>query len=77
VLDFIHLSATGVAERAESTNLKGCPHTYIVYLKRGYKSIVYISQKQWEEDIHLLSIDRKYFEKYRLADVLKLMFKIP
>ena len=29
----IHLSATGVAEIAESTNLKGCPHTfvYIVY----------------------------------------------
>jgi hypothetical protein len=34
VLDFIHLSATGVAEIAESTNLKGCPHTfvYIVYV---------------------------------------------
>ena len=30
---FIHLSAMGVAEIAESTNLKGCPHTfvYIVY----------------------------------------------
>jgi hypothetical protein len=28
VLDIIHLAATDVAERAESTNLKGCPHTY-------------------------------------------------
>ena len=30
---FIHLSATGVVEIATSTNLKGCPHTfvYIVY----------------------------------------------
>jgi hypothetical protein len=37
VLDFIHLSATGVAEIAESTNLKGCPHTfvYIVYLTQA------------------------------------------
>ena len=26
-LDFIHMSATGVAEIAKSTNLKGCPHT--------------------------------------------------
>ena len=35
VLDFINLSATGGAEIAESTNLKGCPQTfvqaYIVY----------------------------------------------
>jgi hypothetical protein len=29
VLDFIHLSATGVAEIAKSTHLKGCPHTYV------------------------------------------------
>ena len=29
VLDFIHLSATVVAEIAESTNLKGCPHTFV------------------------------------------------
>ena len=31
---FIHLSATDVAEIAESIHLKGCPHTfvYIVYL---------------------------------------------
>uniref|UniRef100_A0A674AJW4 RNA helicase n=1 Tax=Salmo trutta TaxID=8032 RepID=A0A674AJW4_SALTR len=28
VLDFIHLSATCVAEIAESTNLKGCSHTF-------------------------------------------------
>ena len=34
MLDFIYLSATGVAEIAESTHLKGCPHTfvYIVYV---------------------------------------------
>ena len=29
VLDFIHLSATGVAEIAESTNLKGCSHAFV------------------------------------------------
>jgi hypothetical protein len=29
VVDFIHLSATGVAEIAESTHLKGCPHTFV------------------------------------------------
>ena len=29
VLNFIHLSATGVAEIAESANLKGCPHTFV------------------------------------------------
>ena len=29
VLDFTPLSATGVAEIAESTNLKGCPHTFV------------------------------------------------
>ena len=28
-LDFIHLSATGVAKIAKSTNLKGCPHTFV------------------------------------------------
>ena len=45
MLEFIHLSATGVAEIAESTNLKGGPHTfvYIVYLletlDRKYNSI--------------------------------------
>jgi hypothetical protein len=34
VLDFIHLSPTGMAEIAKSTHLKACPHTfvYIVYL---------------------------------------------
>jgi hypothetical protein len=33
MLGFIHQSATGVAEIAESTNLKGCPHTFghVVY----------------------------------------------
>jgi hypothetical protein len=28
-VDFIHLSAMGVAEIAESTHLKGCPHTFV------------------------------------------------
>jgi hypothetical protein len=34
VLNYIHRSATDVAEIAKSTNLKGCPHTYghVVYL---------------------------------------------
>ena len=34
MLDFIHLSTTGVAEIAKSTNLMGCPHTfvYVVYI---------------------------------------------
>ena len=32
VLDFLHLSATGVAKIAKSTNLKWCPHTlYSIY----------------------------------------------
>ena len=37
MLDFIQLSAAGVAEIAESTHLKGCPHTfvYVVYLSMG------------------------------------------
>uniref|UniRef100_A0A673XCA6 Uncharacterized protein n=1 Tax=Salmo trutta TaxID=8032 RepID=A0A673XCA6_SALTR len=46
VLDFIHLSATDVAEKVESTNLKGCPHTfvYIVYLPTfdSYLSIQFL-----------------------------------
>ena len=29
VLDWIHLSETGVAEKTESTNLKWCPHTFV------------------------------------------------
>jgi hypothetical protein len=35
VLDVIQLSATGVAEIAKSTNLKGCPPTYghVLYVK--------------------------------------------
>ena len=28
-LDFVHLSSKGVAKIAESTNLKGCPHTFV------------------------------------------------
>ena len=34
VLNFIHMSATGEAEIAKYTYLKGCPHTfvYIVYV---------------------------------------------
>jgi hypothetical protein len=31
VLNFIHLSATGVAEIAESTHLKGCAHTLYIW----------------------------------------------
>ena len=36
MFDFIHLSATGVAEIAKSTHLEECPHTfvYIVYLPK-------------------------------------------
>ena len=29
VLNFIHLSATGLVEITESTNLKQCPHTFV------------------------------------------------
>ena len=34
MLDFIHLSAMGMAEIADSTNLKECPHTFghVVYI---------------------------------------------
>jgi hypothetical protein len=34
MVDVIHLSGMGVTEIAKSTNLKGCPHTfvYIVYM---------------------------------------------
>ena len=44
VLDCIHLSATGVAEIAKSTHLKGCPHTavYIVCVYSVYTVCVYI-----------------------------------
>jgi hypothetical protein len=44
-LDFIHVSATGVAEIADSTNLNVCPHTavHFVYspgtLLRSHQSI--------------------------------------
>ena len=39
VLDFIQLSATGVAEIAKSTHLKGCPPTYghVPYVKAKRK----------------------------------------
>ena len=35
MLDFIHLLAMGVAEMAESTIQKGCPHTFghVVYIR--------------------------------------------
>jgi hypothetical protein len=38
VLDFRNLSVTGVAEIADSTHLKRCPHTfvYIVYFNREH-----------------------------------------
>uniref|UniRef100_A0A8C8JM10 Peptidylglycine alpha-amidating monooxygenase n=1 Tax=Oncorhynchus tshawytscha TaxID=74940 RepID=A0A8C8JM10_ONCTS len=44
MLDFIHLSATGVVEIAISTHLKGCPHTfvYIVYVYFLYSSGLFI-----------------------------------
>jgi hypothetical protein len=59
VLDFIHLSATGVAEMAISTHFNGCPHTfvYIVYvlvlslvdleeiLKKNVKEIIEVRNK--------------------------------
>ena len=41
MLDFIHLSATGVAEIAESTNLNWCPDTF------GH---VYTSYEQEDEN---------------------------
>ena len=39
VFDFIHLSATGVAEIAESTNLKACPDTF-VYTVSVYQAVL-------------------------------------
>ena len=41
VLDFIHLEATGVAEIAEFTDLKWCPHTF-VYILYAFMHILYI-----------------------------------
>jgi hypothetical protein len=40
VLDFIHLSATGVAEIAECTDLKWCPHTFgdVVYIQDSFQA---------------------------------------
>ena len=37
MLDFIDLSATGVAKIAESTNLKGCPHTFVCIYSTSQK----------------------------------------
>ena len=36
----MHLSATGVAEIAKSTNLKRCPHTFVYIV---YHSVVFFS----------------------------------
>jgi hypothetical protein len=33
VLGVIRLSATGGAEIAESIDLKGCPHTFVLYIQ--------------------------------------------
>ena len=43
MLDFIHLSATGMDEIAESTKLKVCPHTfaYIGYIQGKYQYQMY------------------------------------
>ena len=40
MLDFIHLSATGVAEIGKFTNMKGCLHTFvnIVHYQGGNKT---------------------------------------
>ena len=43
MLDFKHLSATGVAEIAEPINLKGCPHTFVHVVYFCIYSIVYHS----------------------------------
>ena len=37
LLDFIHLSATGVTEIAKSTNLKVCPHTFVYIVYKTYQ----------------------------------------
>ena len=46
MLDVIHLSSTGVAEIAESTNLKGCPHTF-VYIVYGGGGIMVVDCFSW------------------------------
>jgi hypothetical protein len=51
LLDFILLSATGVAETAESTQLKGCQHTFghLVYevFLNGTCSILYLPEMKY------------------------------
>ena len=55
MLDFIHLSATGVAKIAKSTNLKGCPHmfVYIVYL---VVSLKHVGITDWDKDRLKMSV---------------------
>ena len=40
VLNVIHLSATGVAAIAKSTNLKGCTHTFVYIVYVQYRTMV-------------------------------------
>ena len=49
MVNFIHLSATGVAEIAESTNLKGCPHTFLydVHRKKMASSDIEMRYLSW------------------------------
>ena len=56
VLDFIHLSATGVAEIAEYTNLMEGPHTFghVVYIQSIYYQYLSITSCPLPPVLHLL-----------------------
>ena len=54
VLDFIHLSVTGMAEIAESTNLKVCPHTFVYIGEERYS----LRPQRVEDTVHYSSTDK-------------------
>jgi hypothetical protein len=59
VLNFIHLSATGVAEIAKSTTLKGCPHNflYIVFIHIIIISLIIITNKPTTPMTEMCALD--------------------
>ena len=44
MLDFKHLSAIGVTEIAESTHLKGCPHTFVNMVYHSPSKYIFLSK---------------------------------
>jgi hypothetical protein len=47
MLDVINLSATGMAEIAESTLLNGCPHTFVNIVYKYFKTYNQLAVKQF------------------------------